>query len=356
MVQIIKGPESQSTIRQRALNESLSGAIGAWDQMERTQKQDALTARQEALSLMKTTQDLRKEGYDVNEGQVKEYLAGDKPKSFGDRFKEVFTGEVAPTVAKPDLYGKRTTEWTQKQADAKAEKEFNNKVKNVELETKEYSLKELKDMSPAKKRKMELENQKAQNDTSLFDLNRQKLMADVAKTQADTYKASLEAKVGPKPAQNEFAAAGFAKRARQAESALAQPGVNTGTDWADTIQGASLGIPFVGDLSIPNRAKSESRQLFEQAQNNFVSAVLRKESGAAISPQEAAQEAKKYFPQPGDGPAVVEQKRQAREQAIANLEAEGGNAIGRIKTVSPTGFDESKAARLAELREKAGRS
>jgi len=194
MVQIIKGPESQSTIRQRALNESLSGAIGAWDQMERTQKQDALTQRQQALEVMKIRDDFQKKGLNVSEEDVKQSLAPDKVPSFGEKLKQTFMGIEPEKQVRPDLYAApRTTEWIQKQADAKAEKEFNNKVKNVELETKEYSLKELKDMSPAKKRKMELENQKAQNDTSLFDLNKQKLMADVAKTQAESAKVAREA-------------------------------------------------------------------------------------------------------------------------------------------------------------------
>ena len=58
MVQIIRGQESQSSIRQRALNDSLSGAINAWGDMEQADKKEAATQRQQALDLMKTTRPL----------------------------------------------------------------------------------------------------------------------------------------------------------------------------------------------------------------------------------------------------------------------------------------------------------
>ena len=66
---------------------------------------------------------------------------------------------------------------------------------------------------------------------------------------------------------------------------------------------------------------------FQQAKTNFVTAVLRKESGAAISAEEFANEDKKYFPQPGDNEKLIEQKRKARELAIQNLKNESGRAI-----------------------------
>lgn len=87
---------------------------------------------------------------------------------------------------------------------------------------------------------------------------------------------------------------------------------------------------------------SPQQQQNEQARRNFVSAVLRKESGAAISPKEYAEEERKYFPQLGDSPAVIKQKQDARKLAIQALEAQAGSsgkkqiqAISGGATLSP---------------------
>jgi hypothetical protein len=68
--------------------------------------------------------------------------------------------------------------------------------------------------------------------------------------------------------------------------------------------------------SMTNWTQSKSQQRVEQARRDFVNAVLRKESGAVISPQEFANAEKQYFPQPGDTKAVIEQKRKNRELAM----------------------------------------
>jgi hypothetical protein len=65
--------------------------------------------------------------------------------------------------------------------------------------------------------------------------------------------------------------------------------------------------------------QSPEQQQVEQAQRDFINAVLRRESGAAISMGEFSNAAQQYFPQPGDKPAVIEQKRQARERVIAGM-------------------------------------
>lgn len=77
---------------------------------------------------------------------------------------------------------------------------------------------------------------------------------------------------------------------------------------------------------VPNFVKTDQTQQAEQAMRNFVSAVLRKESGAAIPIPELITETKKYFPMPGDKPGVVAQKERARAQAIKNLAAGAGKA------------------------------
>lgn len=69
---------------------------------------------------------------------------------------------------------------------------------------------------------------------------------------------------------------------------------------------------------------SSEQQQVDQARRNFISAVLRKESGAVIGPNEYRDEERKYFPQAGDSDAVIKQKQQARILAIKALEAQAG--------------------------------
>lgn len=88
--------------------------------------------------------------------------------------------------------------------------------------------------------------------------------------------------------------------------------------------GIAANAPLVGDSALFNAMASPERQKFMQAQRNFINAVLRKESGAVISPSEFANAAKQYFPQPGDGPDVIEQKRRNRIAAIQGLARSAG--------------------------------
>lgn len=84
----------------------------------------------------------------------------------------------------------------------------------------------------------------------------------------------------------------------------------------------SLGTNFTRTFSmLPtlNLLKSGDRQAYEQAQNNFVTAVLRRESGASIAPTEFETARKLYFPQPGDKPETVLLKEKARNTVINNF-------------------------------------
>lgn len=75
-----------------------------------------------------------------------------------------------------------------------------------------------------------------------------------------------------------------------------------------------------------NYAMPANTQKAEQAQRDFVNAVLRQESGAVIADSEFANAQKQYFPQPGDSAAVIEQKRKNRETAINGLRVMAGPA------------------------------
>lgn len=66
--------------------------------------------------------------------------------------------------------------------------------------------------------------------------------------------------------------------------------------------------------TITGQFVGEEFKKFDQAKRNFINASLRRESGAVISPQEFENATLQYFPVPGDSTAVLDQKKQNREQ------------------------------------------
>jgi hypothetical protein len=99
-------------------------------------------------------------------------------------------------------------------------------------------------------------------------------------------------------------------------------------------------VPLVGGAAgyAANKMLSDAGQQAEQAQRDFINAVLRRESGAVITDPEFDNAKKQYLPQPGDSPAVLTQKRRNRNLAIQGMEAEvpGGFRSGPSLS-SPTG-------------------
>jgi hypothetical protein len=69
---------------------------------------------------------------------------------------------------------------------------------------------------------------------------------------------------------------------------------------------------------------SPEQQQVAQARINFITALLRKESGAAIGASEFATAEKNYFPKPGDDAATIAQKQKARETAIKAMQVQAG--------------------------------
>jgi hypothetical protein len=73
-------------------------------------------------------------------------------------------------------------------------------------------------------------------------------------------------------------------------------------------------------------ALNEADQQAEQAQRDFINAVLRQESGAAIGAGEFDNAKKQYFPQPGDKPGQLAQKAANRKLAVEGLKRNAGHA------------------------------
>jgi len=115
----------------------------------------------------------------------------------------------------------------------------------------------------------------------------------------------------------------FGTRAAEAHAtldALAKVGVVR----PGAINAAASSVPFIGNQlsNLTNWTQSSDQQMVEQAQRDFINAVLRRESGAVINRDEFANAERQYFPQAGDSPQTIALKRKARETAIAGILAE----------------------------------
>jgi len=82
--------------------------------------------------------------------------------------------------------------------------------------------------------------------------------------------------------------------------------------------------------ALPNFLEPAVIQQQQQAEKNFLNAVLRRESGAVISPSEFKEGASQYFPQPGDSQQVLEQKKSNRNLVMNNFFKAAGPAYSPI--------------------------
>ena len=88
--------------------------------------------------------------------------------------------------------------------------------------------------------------------------------------------------------------------------------------FGDTVAGA---VPLVGNYMTSDDYKSAW-----QAGQEWLSGVLRKDTGAAITEQEMAIYGKMFLPIPGDGPEQIKQKREARMRAEDGIRLGLGSA------------------------------
>jgi hypothetical protein len=94
-----------------------------------------------------------------------------------------------------------------------------------------------------------------------------------------------------------------------------------------TLQGEGTTTSFPGSRTpvvggVINYFAPENQQMLNQAKLDFMTATLRRESGAAISTGEYDSADKQYFPQPGDSEKVIAQKARNRQIAIQGVLSE----------------------------------
>jgi len=161
------------------------------------------------------------------------------------------------------------------------------------------------------------------------------------------------APVGSGKALTEFQgkSTSFGMRAQEASQVIDKVGQG-GKVQPSLLKRTVEAVPLVGEgLGMAaNGLQSPEQQQVEQAQRDFVNAVLRQESGAAISASEFDNARKQYFPQPGDSAEVVAQKQRNREMAIDGFRISAGPGarnIGGAPAQAGQAAQQPKAAQTA---------
>ena len=155
---------------------------------------------------------------------------------------------------------------------------------------------------------------------------------------------------GSKPTEDQSKSAGFAFRMKQSTAIFNQPAVDkSGEPIIDPKTGKPVtleqafgqpgkyqsimrAIPSAGlTTGIANVTEDVGRQQYRQAQENWVTANLRPESGAVIGADEMEKEIQKYFPQTNDDPKTIEQKSRARRDTELAMTVRAGPAYKQVE-------------------------
>ena len=152
-----------------------------------------------------------------------------------------------------------------------------------------------------------------------------------------------------KATEGQLATAGFANRVNSANKVFEQ------LDKVEGFDPTAISSAILGSIPLGNLVTSSEQQEFIQAKRDFITAVLRKESGAVIGESEFNNEDKKFFPQIGDKPAVLEAKKKGRQRAFDNLRKQSKGVFDVQFNGAETGdLSQAEQAELAELERQFG--
>ena len=133
------------------------------------------------------------------------------------------------------------------------------------------------------------------------------------------------------PSGEESNAAGFLLRMQDATKLL---DTYEGKGKPSVVTSSVSGVPFVGGY-LERSAQTPEQQQYKNAALAWIRAKLRKESGAAIGADEAAQEYQNYFPVINDTKEVIEQKRSLRQSAMDEMRISSGKAAVKVDEARP---------------------
>jgi hypothetical protein len=122
---------------------------------------------------------------------------------------------------------------------------------------------------------------------------------------------------GKTPTEGQYLSAAFANRLENSGKEIER--------LQDSIKGMGY-LEFKKQEALPSKFQSDTFRQYHQAVTDFITAKLRKESGAQIAANEFADAYKVYIPQPGDDSKTLEQKAKARQQASKDMASSAGNA------------------------------
>ena len=159
---------------------------------------------------------------------------------------------------------------------------------------------------------------------------------------------------GGKPTEDQSKSAGFAYRMKQSTDIFNQPILDASgnpiidkdTNKPITLEQAygkpgryqaiMRAMPTAGlTTGIANVTESAGRQQYRQAQENWVTANLRTESGAVIGEGEMEKEITKYFPQVNDDAKTIDQKARARRDTELAMTVRAGPAYKQLQQQIP---------------------
>lgn len=134
-------------------------------------------------------------------------------------------------------------------------------------------------------------------------------------------------------------AAGGKKTGEQATAEIFANKMELSNKTLDSLanQGTSLAGKIASGLPMGNYIQSPEYQKYKQAASNFITALLRKESGAAIGKEEYDRYEREYMPQPGDGKEVLAQKAEARRVAIESMKKGAGPGYKSPESAASSG-------------------
>lgn len=138
-------------------------------------------------------------------------------------------------------------------------------------------------------------------------------------------------------------AAGFAMRVEDGLSGMKQL-IDTGQV---SPQRAAFISARLGDGMIANSALSPAEQSYLLHARDTVNAVLRKDTGAAITTDETKEYANLYLPQPGESDAALKVKNKKLENRFKTFRGESGLSYEAMK-VSSKAYDAQDAASAPE--------
>jgi len=148
---------------------------------------------------------------------------------------------------------------------------------------------------------------------------------------------SFTPKGSDKTSESERTAAGYLTRMRAAENILGSLPVESQSP--GYVERGAQYLPGEMGRDVANLTRDALRGRAYQAQQDWVRAKLRKESGAVIGVQEMNDEIRTYFPMPGDSPEVIRQKAASRKQAERQFEIGAGHAASQAAPSAPSNSD-----------------